>query len=62
MTKSPDESLRLWTLPAGNLVKVGGIPYELTTPIVVRGPTEPKQVVAHGESAERVDGQGRSDA
>ncbi len=62
MSKSPDESLRLWTLPAGSLVKVGGIPYELTTPIEVRGATEPTQVVARGETAEIVDEQGRSDA
>ncbi len=62
MTKSPDESLHLWTLPEGSLVKVGGVPYELTTPIAVRGATDPTQVVAHGTTGQMASDQGGIDA
>ncbi|CAM4092275.1 hypothetical protein BOTU111921_11335 [Bordetella tumbae] len=49
MTKSPDISLREWTLPEGSLIKIGGIPYELTAATVVRGNSDPTQVVAQVE-------------
>lgn len=57
MTVSPDESLRMWTLPKGSLVKVGGIPYVLTSATVVRGTSDPQQVVAQASDAsERQEG------
>lgn len=44
MTDSQNE-LREWTLPAGSLVKVDGMPFVLATDTVVRGAMEPQRVV-----------------
>jgi len=44
MNTSHDENHQ-WTLPAGSIVKVGGIPYALASDTVVIGAMPPQQVV-----------------
>jgi len=52
MNPSSDAN-REWKLPAGSLVKIGGIPYALASDTVVLGAMPPQHVVTHGKGFEQ---------